>query len=97
MCVCVCVCAMILGCVQGIQYAFCSIWKSNLISIFIFPFFRLCLNIVRSGAFIVDYDVLLSGLVVIKCDHLLSRSTNMIRIVSFSEQNYIDTKEKELI
>jgi hypothetical protein len=55
-----------------------------------------CLNIVRSGASIVDYDFF-SGLVIIKCDHLISPSTNMNCLVSFSEQNYIDTKEKELI
>jgi hypothetical protein len=71
--------------------------KGSLISIFVFPFFRICLKIVRSGASIADYDVLLSGLVIIKCDHLRSRSTIMKRLVSFSEQNYIDTKEKELI
>jgi hypothetical protein len=61
-----------------------------------FPFLSCILN-VRTGASIVDYDVLFSGLVIIKCDHLPSRSTNMNRLVSSIEQTYIDSKEKGLI
>ena len=37
-----------------------------------------------------------SGLLIIKCDHLLSLSTNMNLLVSLSEKNYIDTKKEEL-
>jgi hypothetical protein len=41
--------------------------------------------------------VLFSDLVVIKRDNMRSLSTNMNRLVSFCEKNYIHTKEKELI
>jgi len=41
-----------------------------------------------------DYDVLFSGLVVIKCDNLRACSTNMNRLVSFSEKITLILKKR---
>jgi hypothetical protein len=60
-----------------------------------FAFFHVDLHILRSLASVANCDVLISGLVISKYDHLRVNSTTINRLISISEQNDFDPNKRD--